>query len=103
MKGKPVRPREAARLDIDQAVDYHLREAGERVTLRFIDALEATMRTVGQFPATGSPRLGYELNLPGVRSRRVKRFPCTVYYQEREDHIDVLRMLRIIPPRPRRL
>jgi toxin ParE1/3/4 len=34
---KPVVPRELARHDIEEAVDFSAREAGERVAARFID------------------------------------------------------------------
>jgi toxin ParE1/3/4 len=93
MTAKPVIPRAEARRDIDEAIDYYLQEAGDRVALRFIDALEATLRQVGQSPAAGSPRWAHELDLPGLRSRLVTRFPYLVFYQERDDHIDVWRVL----------
>lgn len=93
MTGKPVVPRAQARQDIDEAIDYYLREAGARVALRFIDAVEAALRAVGRSAAAGSPRYGYELDLAGLRSRQLKRFPYLVFYMEREDHIDVWRVL----------
>ena len=93
MTAKPVVPRAVAQRDIDEAIDYYLQEAGDRVALRFIDAAEATLRSIGQSPAAGSPRYAHELNLPGLRSRQLKRFPYLVFYVEGEDHIDVWRVL----------
>jgi toxin ParE1/3/4 len=93
MTDKPVVPREQARRDIAEAIDHYLREAGDRVALRFIDAAEAVFRTIGQSPAAGSPRYAHELDLPGLRSRLVKRFPYLVFYVDRGDHIDVWRVL----------
>ena len=93
MTAKPVVPRALAQRDIDEAIDYYLQEAGDRVALRFIDAAEAALRLIGQSPAAGSPRYAYELNLPGLRSRQLKRFPYLVFYVEGEDHIDVWRVL----------
>ena len=93
MTAKPVVLREAARRDIDEALDYYLQAAGDRVALRFIDAAEANFRSIGQSPAAGSPRYAHELNLPGLRCRILKRFPYLVFYVEREDHIDVWRVL----------
>jgi toxin ParE1/3/4 len=55
-------------------------------------------------PAAGSPPYGQELGLPGLRHRRLRRFPYLVFYVEREDHIDVWRVLhaqRDIPVRLR--
>ena len=93
MTPKPVITREQAQRDIDEAIDYYLKEAGDRVALRFIDAVEAAFRSIGQAPAAGSPRYAYELNLPGLRTRLLKRFPYLVFYVETADHIDVWRVL----------
>ena len=43
MKVKPVIPREQGNRDVDEAVAYHLSEAGEAVTFGFIDALQPPM------------------------------------------------------------
>lgn len=93
MSAKPVIPRERARRDIDEAVDHYLAEAGERVALGFIDALEQAFRHIARHPATGSPRYGHELDLPGLRSWPLKRYPYLVFYVERDDHVDVWRVL----------
>jgi toxin ParE1/3/4 len=93
MTVKSVVPRETARRDVDEAIDYYLREAGDRIALRFIDAMQAALRFIGQSPAAGSPRYAYELDLPGLRSRQLKRFPYLIFYVEREDHIDIWRVL----------
>jgi toxin ParE1/3/4 len=93
MTAKPVVPREQARRDIDDAVDHYAREAGERVVLGFIDALERAFSSIANRPATGAPRYAHELNLPGLRSRRLKRYPYLIFYVERDDHIDVWRVL----------
>lgn len=36
---------------------------------------------------------GHELELPGLRSRKMVRFPFLVFYVERDNHVDVWRML----------
>jgi toxin ParE1/3/4 len=90
---KPILPRALARRDVEAAVDYYIREAGPAVALRFIDALETTYRAIAAHPAAGSLRYGQELALPGLRARALKRFPHLVFYIERDDHIDVWRVL----------
>ena len=104
MTAKVIVPREQARRDVDAAIDHYLDHAGEDVALGFIDALESAFRLIGARPATGSPLYGHELGLPGLRHRRLKRFPYLVFYVERGDHIDVWRVLhaqRDIPARMR--
>ena len=58
-----------------------------------IDALEQAYLHNGRHPGIGSPRYGHELNLPGLRSWALKRYPHLVFYVERSDHIDVWRVL----------
>ena len=41
----------------------------------------------------GSPRFSYELGLPGLRAYALQRFPYLVFYVEREDFVDVWRVL----------
>ena len=93
MSNKPVLPRRRARRDVEAAVDYYGGEAGPDVALGFIDALQAAYRTIAAHPAAGSPRYAHELALPGLRTRALKRYPYLVFYIERDDHIDVWRVL----------
>ena len=93
MNKKPAIPRELARRDIDAALDYHIREVGPEVALGFIDAIETAYRTIVDYPAAGSPRYAHELAVPGLRSHRLRRYPYLVFYLERDDHIDIWRML----------
>ena len=93
MTAKPVVLRELAGRDIDEAVAHYLGEGGERVGLAFIDALEQAFHQIVRHPASGSPRYAHELDLSGLRSWRVKRYPYLVFYMERQDHIDVWRVL----------
>jgi len=90
---KPVVPREQAKRDAEQAVDYYANEAGEPVASRFIDALENAYRAIAAHPATGSPRYAFELNLPGLRTWPIKRFPYLIFYIELGQHVDVWRIL----------
>jgi len=90
---KPVLPRQLARWDVEAAVDHYIREAESDVALGFIDALQTAYRTVAVHPAAGSPRYAHELTLPGLRSLKLKRYPYFMFYIERDDHIDVWRVL----------
>ena len=93
MKHKPVIPRELANRDVDDAVAYYLNEAAESVALGFIDALEQAYAHIARHPGTGSPRYAHELNLPGLRTWSLTRYPYLVFYLERPDRIDVWRVL----------
>ena len=93
MSAKVVALRELARRDVDEAIDHYLLEAGQRVALGFVDALESALDAIARNPAACSPRHGFELDLPGLRSRMLKRYPYLVFYVETDDRIDVWRVL----------
>jgi toxin ParE1/3/4 len=90
---KPVRARIAAERDVDEATDYYTDEAGEDISRRFLDALHAAYRVIGEQPGTGSPRYADLLSVRGLRSRKLARFPFLIFYVECEDHIEVRRVL----------
>jgi toxin ParE1/3/4 len=90
---KPIVPRVSAERDIDEAADYYTDEAGEDVARGFVEAVQAAYRAIGEHPGTGSPRYADLLGIPGLRTRKLGRFPFLVFYIEHEDHIDVWRVL----------
>ena len=93
MTAKAVFPRDLARRDVEQAAEFYLDEAGEPAALGFVDEVERVFGAIARSPAAGSPRYAYELDLPGLRTWRLKRYPYLVFYLEREDHVDVWRVL----------
>ena len=56
MKAKPVRPREQANQDVDEAIAYYLGEGAPAAALGFIDALEQAYLRIGRNPSAGSAR-----------------------------------------------
>ncbi|QRY79765.1 type II toxin-antitoxin system RelE/ParE family toxin [Pseudomonas sp. PDNC002] len=93
MKAKPIIPRVLANQDVEAAVDYYLSEDAEQAALGFVDALEKAYAHIARHPASGSSRYAHELDLPGLHSWPLKRYPYLVFYVERDDHIDVWRVL----------
>jgi len=90
---KPIVPRELANRDVEEAIAYYLSEATDEVALGFVDGLERAYRHISRHPASGSSRYAVELNLPGLRSWPLRRFPHLVFYVETTDSIDVWRVL----------
>lgn len=93
MSVRPVIRRSLADQDVLEAVEYYLQEAGVSVALRFVDAVEKAFQYIRRHPASGSPRYALELELPGLRCWPVKRLPYLIFYVERDDYIDVWRVL----------
>ena len=93
MTAKPVVPRERAILDVQEAVDHYLTTAGVTTALGLIAALHSAYGHIARHPASGSPGYAHELGLPGLRFKALRRYPYLVFYVEREDMIDVWRVL----------
>ncbi len=93
MKSKPIIPRESARRDVEEAIDYYLNETGDQIALGFIEALEHANFHLASQPASGSPRYAHELNLPGLRAWPLQRYPYLIFYVELPNHIDLWRVL----------
>ena len=93
MTHKPVVPRELANRDVDDAIAWYLNDGAEKAALDFIAALEKAYGHISRHPASGSSRYAHELNLPGLRSWPLAKFPHLVFYVENIDHVDVWRVL----------
>lgn len=93
MKARPVRPRAIARQDVAESLEYYLSEVGEKAAFGFIDELQRAYQLIARNPAASSSRYAHELDIPGLRSWPLKRYPHWVFFIERADHIDVWRVL----------
>lgn len=85
--------RQAAEHDIDKGFTHYLDQANPEVATAFIEAVDVALNHITNFPCTGSPRYGELFDTPGLRSWLLTRFPFIVLYVERDDHLDVLRLL----------
>ena len=85
--------RECAEADINAAFDHYLTVAIPKIATNFVLEVDACMRRIEQFPGAGSPRYAELLELDGLRSVIIERFPYIVFYVERDDCIDVIRVL----------
>ncbi|MBK5222017.1 MAG: type II toxin-antitoxin system RelE/ParE family toxin [Acidimicrobiia bacterium] len=92
---KAVRLRRRAADDIETVAEHLRREGDDAVAGRFVDAVERAFNHLGRHPQTGSPRFSYELDIPGLRSWPLRRFPYLVFvfYVDETDHLDIWRLL----------
>lgn len=93
MSAKPVIPREQANRDVDDAVTYYVKEHAQQAALGLVDALQDAYAHIGRRPGAGSPRFAHELDIPQLRTWPLARFPYLVFHVERDDHIDIWRVL----------
>jgi toxin ParE1/3/4 len=78
--------------DLTDARAYYWRDAPHMVG-EFASTIDAEFLHLRQHPGTGSPRYGFLLRMPGLRSWPVKRFPYVIFYLDQGDHLSVLRVL----------
>ena len=78
---------------MDERLDHYLRASEVQAALGFIDELERAYRHIAPYPASGSFRYASELDMPGLRSRALRRYPHVVFYREHGGRIDVWRVL----------
>jgi toxin ParE1/3/4 len=79
--------------DIESAVSYYSDEAGAEVAFAFLGQLEEAIRHISKQPSAGSQRYGHKLQISDLRQWPIKRFPCLIFYVEKEKHIDIARVL----------
>ena len=56
-------------------------------------AAREALDQIEQNPGMGSPGIGQQLDIPGLHSWRVSGFPLIWFYFEREEFLDVVRLL----------
>lgn len=90
---KRVLLRPAARKDLQAEARYYRQHAGEAVARKLRDAVIEALRRLEHNPTIGSPLLGQALRIEGLRTWRVGVFPSSIWYFERADHVDVVRLV----------
>ena len=58
-----------------------------------MDDLEHSLFHIRRNSGTGSNRYAHTLNLPGLKSWSLSRYPYLVFYVERSGYVDVWRVL----------
>ena len=89
---KPSRLREEVLFDIDEALTYYATEAPHMVR-RFENAVLEARGHVEKFPGTGSKRYLSGSGEDILRFWTLTQFPYTMFYFERADYIEIVRLL----------
>jgi toxin ParE1/3/4 len=78
---------------LQSEIRYYRKHAGGKVAARLTDAVRASLDTLQRQPAIGSPVLGQQLGIESLRTWDVSGFPLVLVYVEREQRLDVVRIL----------
>ena len=90
---KPARLRPQAKRDRLAEIRHYRDVAGTRVAETLLLATDHALDLLERQTSMGSPALGQRLGVPTLRSWRVTGFPLMWFYIERDDHLDILRLL----------
>ncbi len=91
MKHGRLRP--AAEDDLLSLARWYGERGGRLLAEKFFDEARQALLTVEAMPTIGSPRLGLQCEQPGLRSWALEHFPVRWFYFERDDCVDVVRLL----------
>ena len=67
--------------------------AGNTVAGNLVEASKKALDQLERDPGIGSPRMGQSLDIPGLRSWGISGFPLVWCYFERDNRLDVVRLL----------
>ena len=90
---KPSRLRPQAEFDLLSLADWYSTEGGPSLAGRFFDEARQALQSIERMPGMGSERLGRAAGVEHLRSWPIDRFPVRWFYFERDDHLDVIRLL----------
>jgi toxin ParE1/3/4 len=90
---KPARLRPAAEDDLVTKTQYFRSISGEELGASFFDEALKALGRLEKSPRSGSSRFGEWCGIPDLRTWRIPRFPVRWYYLERNEFLDVVRLL----------
>jgi toxin ParE1/3/4 len=100
---KSYRIRTVAEQDIRKAVSYYVTNVGASVANDFLSEIEARFGSICEYPDAGSSYYAGITRIVGLRDRTLTRFPYAIFYVERDDYVEVLRVLHTARDIPRAL
>ena len=93
MPPKSILPHRHAVDDVLDVVDYYREHVGTPVAENFSLEVDQALERLSQHPNIGSPCLALDLDIEGIKSWALKRFPHQIFYEIQDDHIELWRIL----------
>ena len=89
---KKLRKHPQAERDIADAIARYGKE-GLALSDRFPRKIELALARIRNMPRSGSPRFSHDVGLPELRAVSLSGFPYLLFYLDREESIDLIRVL----------
>ena len=93
MAVRTIAPHRHAIADVHDIICYYREHAGTAIAESFAIEIDEAYARLNRHPNIGSPRLSYDLEIEGVKSWALKRFPHQIYYNVEADHVELWRIL----------
>jgi toxin ParE1/3/4 len=93
LAGKSIIPHRHALKDADDVIDYYRQHAGILISQNFAAEVADAYVCLSQHPNIGSPRPAFDLDIKGIKSWALKRFPHQIYYRVFNDRVELCRVL----------
>jgi toxin ParE1/3/4 len=93
LKAKPILPHRHAIEDADDVIDCYREHAGTLISQNFASEVDEAYACLSRHPNIGSPRTALDLDIEGIKSWSLKRFPHQIYYRVLDDRIELCRVL----------
>jgi len=93
MSVKSIVPHRHTIDDADDVIDYYREHAGVTVAESFAFEIDEAFTCLSKHPNIGSPRPEHDLDITGIKSWALKRFPHQIYYNVQDEHIELWRIL----------
>ena len=89
---KRVIPRPQAERDLDTALSHYAKE-NPTVARDFLGEVNGAYDRIHEMPGLGSPHFSCAVKIDNLRAYSLYDFPYIIFYFERENYIDVVRIL----------
>jgi toxin ParE1/3/4 len=93
MTVRTIAPHRHAITDVNDIICYYREQAGTAVAENFALEIYEAYARLKQHPNIGSPRLALELDIEGIKSWALNRFPHQIFYEIQDDHVELWRIL----------
>ena len=93
MTVRTIAPHRHAIADVHDIICYYREQAGTAVAENFASEIDEAYARLKQHPNIGSPRPALDLDIDGVKSWALKRFPHQIFYEIQNDHVELWRIL----------
>jgi toxin ParE1/3/4 len=90
---RTIAPHHHAIADVHEIICYYREQAGTAVAENFAIEINEAYARLRQHPNIGPPRPAFDLDIEGVKSWTLKRFPHQIFYEIQNNHVELWRIL----------